>query len=53
MITIKRRMEIKVRLAGTPQQYYVGRVFNANGDVIAVHTSKDRNYIQRVLELKC
>jgi len=48
----KRTYTIKTRLAGTHQQYYVGRVLNSQGEIIAVHTSKDRNYLLKTLENK-
>ena len=44
---------IQTRLAGTRQQYFVGRVLNDKGGIVAVHTSKDWNYLVKTLEKKC
>lgn len=50
MITIKRKITIQVRLAGTSAQYYVLRVFNQAGEVVHCHTSKSRYYLQKIAE---
>ena len=46
------KIKITCRLRGTSQQYFVGRITNAAGDVVVVHTGKTRSYVVRQLQEK-
>lgn len=40
--------DIEIKLKGHKNQYYILRVFNSDGSIKNVHTSKDINYLIRL-----
>ena len=43
---LKMRSSIEIKLPNTKQQYYVLKVFNDDGSIKMVHTSKNLNYVK-------
>lgn len=43
-----RHSTIEVKLQGHKNQYYVLKVYDSNGDIKQVHTSKDLKYLTKL-----
>jgi len=41
---------VKTHCRGTPQEYFILRIMNANGDVVNVRTGKKWGYIRAIID---